>query len=73
MTEVVFNPLPFDEIIVVRIDGQYAGRLIRTNGEGPLWANDDLREIGGFPFSSDSLPTNKALSEWEQLYNERSA
>ena len=70
MKEIVFNPIPHDEQVIVREDGEYRGKLIRTNGEGPIWANEDLRYALGGPFTYDGH-TNAACAEVERILQER--
>ena len=70
MKEIVFNPIPHDEQIVVRSNGKYVGKLIRTNRQGPIWANEDLRYALGAPFTFDGH-TNAACAEVERMLQER--
>ena len=70
MKEIVFNPIPHDEQIIVRMNGEYLGKLIRTGGAGPIWANEDLRYALGTPFTFDGH-TNAACAEVERILQER--
>ena len=50
--------------------GEYLGKLIRTGGAGPIWANEDLRYALGTPFTFDGH-TNAACAEVERILQER--
>ena len=55
------------EVYIIRIDGEYKGRLIRSNEIGPLWADKELNGFLGEPFTCDKRNEYEALKEFEDF------
>lgn len=47
--DITFHEIPQPLEIIVRQNGCYVGKLIRTNGDGPVWANRELLNAVGVP------------------------
>ena len=59
------------EVYIIRIDGEYKGRLIRSNEIGPLWADKELNGFLGEPFTCDKRNEYEALKEFEDLVQKK--
>ena len=59
--DITFKQVPAHEKHVVRVGERVVGTLNRTNGEGPYWADRDLRQACGLP-DGDGLTYDDPLA-----------
>ena len=71
--KVTFSRIPNDDEVVVRRDNVFLGKLIRTGGQGPVWANRDLKSALGRALTVDSTMAEAQAEVVRILYEQEGA